>query len=194
MALDTTVGGADADSYASLTEGNDYHSARLNVDAWEAASDDEKEAALKAACSLLDASFAWTGAAVDAVQALCWPRSGMYSRNGFAISETEIPRDLKKAQSELARVLLAADRTADSESDVAGLASLSVGSVSLSFKDRISGSAEEQVALRGPEFSYLSRMIPEYVRVLLVPSWYERPTLAEETGQDLMFNAINVND
>lgn len=193
MALDTTVGGADADSYATLTEANDYHASRLNVDAWESASEGDREAALKAACTLLDASFVWTGAAVDAVQALCWPRSGMYSRNGFPISETEIPRDLKKAQSELARVLIAADRTADSESDVAGLASLSVGSVSLSFKDRISGSAAEQVALRGPEFAYFSRMIPEYVRVLLVPSWYERPTLAEEVGQDMMFDAIKLS-
>jgi hypothetical protein len=89
-----------------------YAANRLPALKWFTTADDAtKEAALRAACRELDQDFDWTGSAVDDVQALCWPRAGMTSRNGFAIptsGPSSIPVQLKNAQCEFALQLGAA--------------------------------------------------------------------------------------
>lgn len=192
MALETTPGASDADSYASVAEADAYHASRLWTEAWTDAETTTKEAALKDAARLLDSVFIWTGAAVDAVQALTWPRSGMLTRNGFPIATDVIPPELKNAQSELARLLIVSDRNAENDAEVQGLASVSAGSVSVSFRDRISGLTPAQsLLLRSPDLAYLTRIIPELVRVLLVPSWYEQPTL-QDLNSGFMFDAVDI--
>lgn len=185
MALVTTPGAADADSYATLAEADAYNASRPFSTAW-AGTDAVKEAALREAARLLDSSFRWTGAAVDETQALTWPRSGMSTRNGFAIPTTgaaSIPKALKEAQSEFARQLLAADRTADSGPEKKGITSLKVGPVAIGYRapGTDSGSLElrdADVIRLGPDFDYLSRFIPDAVRNLLPPSWYAQATVS----------------
>lgn len=177
MALVTTPGAANADSYATIAEADAYNASRPFSSAWTG-TDAAKEAALKQATRLLDASFAWTGAAVDGVQALMWPRSGMYSRTGYAIAPTVIPQALKDAQSEFARQLLEADRTADDDAQKLNIAEVKAGSVAVKFKSLMGslsdpyGALDAEVLRQGRAFDYLSRFVPDAVRLLLVPSWY----------------------
>lgn len=186
MALIVTPGAADADSYATLAEANTYNASRPFTTSWSDATDPEKEAALKEAARLLDAVFRWTGAAVDAVQALAWPRSGMATRNGFAIPTTgsdSIPKALKDAQSEFARRLIDADITEDNEAEKQNIESIKAGSVAIKFKNNASNSNTVQlrdadIIRLGPDFDYLSRMVPDAVRVLIPPSWYTRATIS----------------
>lgn len=178
----TTPGAANATSYATVEEADDYHLGRLHVDAWDTV--DDKEAALMWAAQVLDGWVVWTGLATYEVQARSWPRKGMFNRNGFAIAETTIPTELKYAQAELARQLAVSDLTADDDVRNKDIRSLTAGSVSLTFggndhtRDYL-GIWPNVTALFG---------LPDAIRLLLVPSWYVRP----ETGPSFMFDAIDV--
>jgi hypothetical protein len=159
MALVSTPGAANANTYATLAEADAYMEARLYTEAWDDATDSTKEKALKMAARQLDLlkpGYTWTGAAVDETQALAWPRSAMLNRNGFAIATTAIPVDLKYAQIEFANALLAEDRTADSDIETQGITKIKAGNVELGFRDNVK-----------------AKVMPDVVLSLLVPSWYD---------------------
>lgn len=180
MALDVTVGGASANSYADLTYLNAYLTNRYPSTPLAAAADAVKEAVLIAATRLLDASFAWTGGAVADTQALCWPRTGMIGRTGFTVPTTVNPQPLKDAQCEFACALYAGDRLSDNpDLKVIGsettLTSLKAGSLSLSFGGGSFSSLESFDAFvrsLNSDLNYLSKLVPDAVRLLLVPSWF----------------------
>lgn len=192
MPLTPTPGSASADTYASLAEFNTYAAARLPALTWfTAATDAQKEAALRAAARELDACFTWTGTAVDEVQALTWPRNGMVTRNGFAIATTTIPTDLKNAQCEMALQLGASDRLGDNSAFKKGITSLKAGSVALTFSD-VQGSqnsnregADIAIRRKQSDLNYVSDVVPDEVRRLLVPSWFTQNTVS----RPVMFEA-----
>lgn len=183
MALVTTPGASNANSFATVAEFKTYRDNRLPaVAAVSAATDPQIEAALIVAARDLGTYFQWTGTAVDDVQALTWPRIGMLTRNGFAIptsGSTSITIDLKNAQCEWAFQLLAgANFTADDEAAKAGLSSVKAGSVALSFQSFDPSSVEAidwYVRKLSSEFAYIQA--PGEVRRLLVPSWFEQPSV-----------------
>jgi hypothetical protein len=199
MALDTTVGGANADSYASLVEADAYVANNRptgDSDPWVDLEEAQREAALRMAAQYLDAAFPWTGSAVDAVQAMCWPRSGMLSRNGFAIATTTIPNELKKAQCEYARQLSAEDPTESDSAKAANLESVKAGSVELSFQPWKTEGQQTSVELmnasiqlKSPEFAYLTKAVPDSVRMLIPSSWYTQGSV----GMALMFEVVGDN-
>lgn len=103
MALTTTPGAADANSYASLAEANAYHTARGNA-GW-AGSDADKEAALIRATQWLDGRYGdqWPGIRWKLrAQALDWPRVYATDRNGTTINGDTIPPEVVKATCEAA--------------------------------------------------------------------------------------------
>lgn len=183
MALVITPGAATANSFATVDEFKTYRTNRLPaVAAVLTATDPQIEAAMIVACRGLGAYFTWNGAAVDATQALTWPRTGMLTRNGFEIPSsgaTSIQVDLKNAQCEWAYQLLAgASFVGDDEAAKAGLSSVKAGSVALSFQTFDPSSVEAidwYVRKLGSEFQYIQA--PGEVRRLLVPSWFEQPSV-----------------
>lgn len=191
MAIDTTVGGANADSWASVSEFKAYRAVRLPANATvTAASDPLIEAALAAACRNINANFAWTGSAVDDVQALTWPRDGMLTRNGFAIATTENPKALKDAQCEMAfQIIAGVDLVGDNQAAQQNVLGVKAGSVSVQFQQTNTSTTEAvDLALRRltSEWAYLSNAVPGEVRRLLVPSWYAQPTALAS----IMFGAM----
>lgn len=183
MALVTTPGAANANSYATEAEFTAYRSNRLPaVTSVLAATSPQIEAAMIVAARNLDSYFDWTGSAVDDVQALTWPQSGQLTRNGFAIptsGASSIQPDLKNAQCEWAYQLLAgASFVGDDEAAKANLSSIKAGSVALSFQSFDPSSVEAidwYVRKLGSEFAYIQA--PGEVRRLLVPSWFEQPSV-----------------
>src|SRR5262247_1853050 len=121
--LDTTIGGANANTYVTLQAAEDYHDARLNSEAWTAASADDKTRALLMAAKKLD-SENWLGSRATSTQRLAWPRlyvqkvDGLGSGYGWGYGygygwlfgdvylSTEIPQRVKDAQCELALSML----------------------------------------------------------------------------------------
>ncbi len=105
------------DSYATIDEATAYFAARLNSSAWTAASDANKETALKQATRMLDSFVDWIGVRTEPTQALAWPRCAasdaveLLVRDGAAIASDEIPEAVKQATCEQALHLLSFDPT-----------------------------------------------------------------------------------
>ena len=64
----------DANSYASVAEGDTYHEAHLYATAWTAATPETKEKALLMATRLIDGQYQFHGFRATSTQALQWPR------------------------------------------------------------------------------------------------------------------------
>jgi len=131
LVLDATVGGVASNSYATEAEGDSYHEGRLFATAWSGASTVNKEAALAWASRMLDYSFDWTGYKYTIEQAMRWPRYSALDRDGQLFDSNEIPSELKDAVAELARLLIAGDRGAETGTE--GLKRLKVDVIELEF-------------------------------------------------------------
>lgn len=131
--LDTTIGGASANSYCSMDDAAAYHAAHTVHDTWDNADTDSRCRALQTATRLLDQWFDWRGTTATSTQALLWPRLDVLGSNGYLEASDMIPTRVMQATAELARQLLDADRTKDADTDVSGVRKLKAGSVELEF-------------------------------------------------------------
>ena len=119
VTIDATAGGANANSYITLTEADTFVEAMISssdVSKWTTGNDDTRNRALAAAAERLDRER-FLGARATDTQARQWPRTGVRKPDTyvntyatgfpFRISEdyftdTEIPDQVKRAQIELA--------------------------------------------------------------------------------------------
>lgn len=181
-ALEATPGHASANTFASLAEYKDYLASRLHAASWvaEAVSgtslDDALTIDLIVSCRILSVALIWTGSpTTPAVQALPWPRTGMYNINNYLIGSTIVPEALKNAQCELAYQLHNGDLFAQNTAADKNVRKVVAGAVEVEFQgmDLSSGEAVDIALHRlGPEFDYTR--LPTMVRIHLVPSWYTR--------------------
>lgn len=137
LTLDATIGGIASNSYATVSQGDAYHDARLFVTDWTGAETTTQEAALVWATRTLDMHFDWQGSKFTLEQALRWPRFGALDRDGELIDSDILPPSLIDGVSELARLLIITDRTIESGTE--GLEKLKVDVIELTFDklDRI---------------------------------------------------------
>ena len=112
------TGLADANSYASVADGDAYFDGHLYATQWTAAPTANKEKALVFATRLIDAERQFNGVKTTAVQGLQWPRSNCpdpdaasESGSPAVLAEDKVPPAVVKAACELARELLIQDRT-----------------------------------------------------------------------------------
>jgi hypothetical protein len=129
MALTLTkedgTGKADANTYASVADGDAYFEGHLYASAWTAATSDTKAAALAMATRLVDSQYQFRGYRAQDTQALQWPRERCPDpdRNPVTTSalspvlthfvpSDSVPAGVTFAVCEMARELLIADRTA----------------------------------------------------------------------------------
>jgi hypothetical protein len=141
-----TVGAADANSYGSRAEAVAYFERRANSALWTAVVDQDDPnictiALLTAMLRLEQRRYHGTRATTD--QALSFPRIGARDRDGNLIPATIIPPEMKRAQFELAYEVLGADPFADT--GLEGLASLKVGPIELTPRQRAAGALPAHV-------------------------------------------------
>lgn len=108
MPLDTTIGGAASDSYATLAE----YTARAAAMGWTLAdTDGANEVNLRRAAMAIDASYTFRGTKNTVEQAMEWPRfdSTGYGTleyfDPYGFSSDEIPPAIKNAQMEMAYLI-----------------------------------------------------------------------------------------
>ena len=101
--IDSTIKGASANSYASLSDSNDYFDTSPDSSTWSNKSDDEKKRALISATRWIE-TLVFYGDRCDEGQALKFPRTN-YQVDGVELTCTLIPNNIKYAQYELARAL-----------------------------------------------------------------------------------------
>lgn len=128
--VETGAGSSSSNAYCSVAEADDYHAASVSNAVWTALTTDQKQAALAMATRVLDASFRFNGYRRLTTQALQWPRisarnpdeyAGAYL--GGAVStlsagywpDDTVPKPVKDATAELARLLTVSDRTAEAD-------------------------------------------------------------------------------
>ena len=118
-------------TYATMTEAEDYIETRLHTDNWDDANDNDREAGLLMATVLLDRLCDWNGTKAVDTQALRWPRSFVYDPDGNWIDSATIPQFLKDATAEFALHLLGSDLTETISRDLEGFKQIEVGSLNL---------------------------------------------------------------
>ena len=131
LILIATAGASNANSYCTAAEGETYHEKRLHIEDWSGASTSEREAALVWASRLLDDSMDWYGWKNSSAQAMRWPRSGVYGPDGYPITSTAIPSFLRDATAEYARLLIAEDRTLETNRDLKGYKMMQIGDLKI---------------------------------------------------------------
>jgi len=189
MALDTTVGGANANSYATLLEFNTYLDNHPYGAEVKAKAELTKEQCLLLATTCLDGDpRAWTGAAATSTQGLTWPRTGMKNRNGYDIAQDVNPVPLKNAQCEYARQLAVADRTKDNSIINKGIKRVKASSVEIEFSE-LSTENSELVARSVRELNALMAMMPDAVKLILVPSWL-KTDVEDAQSSTLLFQEL----
>ena len=99
MALDTTIGGTSADSYATLAE----YQARATALGWTLGADDAAdEVNLRKAANVIDETYSFIGQKQYQFQARSWPRLVNNLVDGWPIDPDTIPSAIKDAQMEMA--------------------------------------------------------------------------------------------
>ncbi len=154
LEIDATVAGADSNSYVTMAEADAYFAGRLHADAWDTATQADKEKALVSACRDIGAlrlasrrlPYGYVrepvGAldvqydpllVVDAEQALAFPRL----RDVDAAGAYCIPERVKQAQCEEALALLAfgAEQARRSALQAGGVSSFSTDGLSESYRE-----------------------------------------------------------
>lgn len=116
MAVDirATPGASDANCYLTQTEADGIIDQNMYLlPYWEIASVDRQRSALVMATRILDEQIEWVGLPTYEDQALQWPRTSTFTRNGQAIEQDVVPDFVKVATAELACYLLQKNRMAD---------------------------------------------------------------------------------
>jgi len=101
--IDATIKGANANSYVTLSESNDYFDTSPDSSTWTNKTDDQKKRSLISATRWID-TLVYLGDRCDDGQALKFPRNN-YSVDGVELKCDLIPQNIKYAQFELARAL-----------------------------------------------------------------------------------------
>jgi hypothetical protein len=119
---ETGAGLANANSYASASDGDSFHEGHIYATAWTNATTEKKEAALVMATRFIDACYQFNGRKASNTQALQWPREQcldpdraaspqvLFSRGDY-FDETSVPRVVVDAACEFARELIKSDST-----------------------------------------------------------------------------------
>lgn len=127
MALISTLGASDANSYVTLAEAEIYFADRMHVSAWDALEDAVKSALLVSASQMLDWYVKWKGVKSTTAQSMLWPRTGAIRPDGTEIDSDVLPSEVKTAVYEQAFANIEADRTSDDP--LAGIGQLQAGSL-----------------------------------------------------------------
>lgn len=115
FSFDSTVGGSNSNSYATVTAFADYYGGRMDVAEATSAATLTLQQALVMATFRLDAEE-YVGAAVTTTQALKWPRWYAWKANRLDYEdETAVPERVQRATFELALHYL---RNTSAQSDI----------------------------------------------------------------------------
>lgn len=124
----------EANSYITVEEADDILSVNMHsIAEWTALTTEQKEGLLAWASRYLDERTRWFGAKTVEPSGLRWPRTGVIDRDGIQIAEDEIPKQLRIAAAEMARYMMAQDRTMERDQD--GLVRLKADVIELEFKE-----------------------------------------------------------
>lgn len=98
------TGLADANSYLSIADADQYNDDHDADATWDGLADADKQKHLRLATRYIDAFYGrmWRGGRLEAEQRLDWPRSSAWDDDGFAIDDDAVPSQVEDATAILA--------------------------------------------------------------------------------------------
>ena len=127
MALISTLGATDANSYCTRAEGDAYFTDRMHSSAWIALTNEVKDQLLITSSQMLDWHIKWKGTKATTAQSMQWPREDAIRPDGTEIDDDVLPSEIKTAVYEQAFVNISADRMSDDP--LSGIGQLKAGSL-----------------------------------------------------------------
>lgn len=140
-------------SYLSADDADSYFVDRLYVQAWTDATTAQRESALVMAARSIDSQH-YQGAITSDIQAMAWPRTGVYDLEGRAIGAAVVPDAIRHAQAEIALGILQED-PADARDPA--VKKMQAGSVSVEYR-----SGTSATALRGAALALLKPFLADF--------------------------------
>ena len=158
LTLVATAGASNANSFATVAEGDAHHEAHLYASVWNAATNEQKAQALVWATRLIVARMEWDGSRTSTTQALPVPRTGL-EEDGECVSRSIVPDSVKAATCELARSLLTTDPAPAASAGIAAgtIQELKVGPIGITY------ATGDDAVSAAPD------VIPDEVALLLAP-------------------------
>lgn len=113
LIVESGLGSADSESFASVAEALSYHDLRGNTN-WATISLLNQEEALRRATDFMEQVYRlnWKGSRINSTQALSWPRYG-FEVDGYYLPSNTVPKLVKNACCELAFKAASGDLTPD---------------------------------------------------------------------------------
>ena len=104
-------GFTDSNAYCTVAFADDYLSIKSTsfLTTWNGLTTEQKQNAIMWGSRVLDQRARWQGVRSNLDQAMTWPRTGVYDRDGILIAPDEIPLQIKQATVELAFHLVTED-------------------------------------------------------------------------------------
>lgn len=121
MALTVVVedgsGLSNANAFASVAEITAILDEDIYAAAWPALLNDQQSAVAVRATRLIVEDVAlrgwrWWGYPISSLQALPFPRAGLFDREGYPIASTIVPTDIKRLVAEFCEIIAGVDRAA----------------------------------------------------------------------------------
>lgn len=103
--VETGVGIEGANTYCSVEFADGYNSTQIDGQEWADIDLPDKQIRLVTASQIIDNSFDFHGRRLTRIQGLEFPRWGLRDRDGYMFPTAPLPRFIKCATAELARVL-----------------------------------------------------------------------------------------
>lgn len=136
LVVEDGTGLANANSFATVAEGDALAAQHLYPEPWTGASSPRKETGLIMATAVIERAIAYFGERATTTQALGFPRAYVpaYVRGNvqYYYDNASIPVALKAATFEVARLLLEKDRT--KEAETRGISDFSAGQGAIAVK------------------------------------------------------------
>ena len=161
MALDTTVGGVNSDSYAAIADFRAYVTSRLTTD-YSGISDDIVEKQLRLARDYMDERWPWIGVKASQAQALQWPRESNFYK---FISRTVIPAPIIRAQILYAVALQDGELVLNQSLSTGGVIEETSRAGALSHTKRYASATSSRLDDSGPDggFPRITRILAPYI-------------------------------
>ena len=184
--VETGVGIEGANSYASVEFADGYNSTQIDGSNWADVDLPDKQSRLITASQLIDLSFEFYGRRLTRIQGLEFPRWGLRDRDGFVIPTAPLPRFIKCAASELARILGeradaggSATGTTTGGAASGGVEKIQVGPIALTLAS--TSSTPSGSAASGTSAATVVALIPRSVTSWLLP--YSTPLFGYGSGK-----------
>jgi hypothetical protein len=130
--VETGLNVTGSNTYVSIAEANTFLSANIHAyETWSNLDLDVQKQLLVWASRYIDQRAIWNGTPVYDDQNMRWPRTGAYDRDDLYVLPTVIPKQVKEATMEMARYLMATERSIERDQD--GLKSITVDVIQVDF-------------------------------------------------------------